>query len=286
MESFLPSLCGGFFSVTIRRPVKKVTVPDIMGFKAQQRRLPVLTAYSFPVARILDGVGVPLLLVGDSVGMVEAGYDTTLPVTLDEMVYHTRAVRRGAKSALVVSDMPFMSYQAGVDDAVRNAGRLVKEAGAEAVKLEGGVIVAETIRAIVAAGIPVMAHVGLTPQSVLRMGGYKVQGRPEAEAERILEDALAVEDAGAFSVVLEGIPAALGTRITTELKIPTIGIGAGPECDGQVLVVNDMLGLTPGQRPPKFVKKYADLEKTIGEAASRYIKDVEKGAFPAKKHSY
>lgn len=272
-----------------RRPesgvlMKKVTVVDIAKMKEEGRKIPVLTAYDFAIARILDDAGVPVLLVGDSAGMVEAGYDTTLPVTVDEIIYHTRAVARGRSSAFVVADMPFGSYQASVDDARRNAVRLVKEGGAEAVKLEGGRRAAEAVRAIAAMDVPVMGHVGLTPQSVHRMGGYRVQGKG-AEAEEILEDALAVEEAGAFSIVLEGVPALLAKEITERLSIPTIGIGAGPECDGQVLVVNDMLGLT-GNKVPKFVKRYADLRNVIFLAAAEYVKDVGNGAFPSKEHSY
>jgi len=265
--------------------MKKVTVVDIAKMKEEGRKIPVLTAYDFATARILDDAGVPVLLVGDSAGMVEAGYETTLPVTVDEIIYHTRAVARGRESAFVVADMPFGSYQASIDDARRNAVRLVKEGGAEAVKLEGGRRAAEAVRAIAAMDVPVMGHVGLTPQSVHRMGGYRVQGKGRTEAEEILEDALAIEDAGAFSIVLEGVPALLAKEITARLSIPTIGIGAGPDCDGQVLVVNDMLGLT-GNRVPKFVKRYADLRNVIFLAASEYVKDVEKGAFPSKEHSY
>lgn len=262
----------------------KYSALDIMKMKAEGRKIPVLTAYSYSISKILDEAGIPLLLVGDSSGMVEAGYDTTIPVTLDEMIYHTRAVVRGRASALVVTDMPFGSYQTGADDARRNAARLVKEGGAEAVKLEGGVRSAEAIAAIVAMDVPVMGHVGLTPQSVHRMGGYKVQGKTKTDADALMEDALAVEDSGAFSVVLEGIPASLAREITGRLTIPTIGIGAGPYCDGQVLVVNDMLGLTV--KVPKFVKKYSDLNSLIGRSVAEYIKDVVEGGFPSKDHSY
>lgn len=265
--------------------MKKVTVIDIAKMKADGRKIPVLTAYDFATARILDDAGVPVLLVGDSAGMVEAGYETTLPVTVDEIIYHTRAVARGRTNAFVVADMPFGSYQASLDDARRNAVRLIKEGGAEAVKLEGGRRTAEAVKAIVAMDVPVMGHVGLTPQSVHRMGGYKVQGKGRTEAEEILEDALAIEDAGAFSIVLEGVPAELSREITGRLSIPAIGIGAGPDCDGQVLVVNDMLGLT-GNKVPKFVKRYADLRNIIFLAATEYVKDVSEGAFPSKEHSY
>lgn len=265
--------------------MKKFTVVDIAKMKEEGRKIPVLTAYDFATARILDEAGVPVLLVGDSAGMVEAGYETTLPVTVDEIIYHTRAVVRGRTNALVIADMPFGSYQASLDDARRNAVRFIKEGGAEAVKLEGGRRTAEAVKAIVNMDIPVMGHVGLTPQSVHRMGGYRVQGKARTEAEEILEDALAIEDAGAFSIVLEGVPASLAKEITERLSVPTIGIGAGPDCDGQVLVVNDMLGLS-GNRVPKFVKKYADLRNIISLAAAEYIKDVTEGSFPSKEHSY
>ncbi|MFQ5736085.1 MAG: 3-methyl-2-oxobutanoate hydroxymethyltransferase [Thermodesulfobacteriota bacterium] len=266
--------------------MKKTTVPDILRMKEQGLKIPVLTAYGFAMAGILDAAGIPVFIVGDSAGMVEAGYETTLPVTVDEMIYHTRAVARGRKGALVVADLPFGSYQASVDTARANAARLVKEGMAEAVKLEGGVHCAGTIRAIAAMDIPVMGHIGLTPQSVHRMGGFRVQGRTRAQADVLMEDARAVEQAGAFSVVLEGMPAGLAKEITAELKIPTIGIGAGPHCDGQVLVVNDMLNLSADGLSPRFVKRYADLRKTITGAVKEYIKDVEKGAFPSKRHSY
>ena len=265
--------------------MKKVTVVDIARMKAEGKKIPVLTAYDFATARILDEAGVPVLLVGDSAGMVEAGYETTLPVTVDEIIYHTRAVVRGRTAAFVVADMPFGSYQASLDDARRNAVRLVKEGGAEAIKLEGGRRMAEVVRAIAAMDVPVMGHVGLTPQSVHRMGGYKVQGRNRGEADEIFDDALAIEEAGAFAIVLEGVPAQLSQEITEKLSIPTIGIGAGPDCDGQVLVINDMLGLT-GNKVPKFVKRYADLRNTIFLAASEFVKDVEEGSFPSKEHSY
>ncbi|MCC6502087.1 MAG: 3-methyl-2-oxobutanoate hydroxymethyltransferase [Deltaproteobacteria bacterium] len=265
--------------------MKKVTVVDIARMKAEGKKIPVLTAYDFATARILDEAGVPILLVGDSAGMVEAGYETTLPVTVDEIIYHTRAVVRGREAAFVVADMPFGSYQASLDDARRNAVRLIKEGGAEAIKLEGGRRMAEVVRAIAAMDVPVMGHVGLTPQSVHRMGGYKVQGRNRGDADEIFEDALAIEEAGAFAIVLEGVPAQLAQEITEKLLIPTIGIGAGPDCDGQVLVINDMLGLT-GNKVPRFVKRYADLHNTIFLAASEFVKDVEEGKFPSKEHSY
>lgn len=265
--------------------MKKYTVVEIMKMKAEGRKIPVLTAYDFATARILDEAGIPLFIVGDSAGMVEAGYESTLPVTLDEMVYHTKAVVRGRVNALVVADMPFGSYQASVDEARRNAVRLVKEGGAEAVKLEGGTRMAGVIKAITDMDVPVMGHIGLTPQSVHRMGGYKVQGKSRSDADLIMEDALAVEDAGAFAVVLEGVPAQLAKEITERLTIPTIGIGAGVHCDGQVLVVNDMLGLSY-QKAPRFVKRYADLKNLIFLAATEYVKDVVEERFPSKEHSY
>jgi 3-methyl-2-oxobutanoate hydroxymethyltransferase len=266
--------------------MKKITVPHILEMKKEGRKIPVLTAYTFTISRMLDNAGIPVLLVGDSVGMVEAGYDTTLPVTVDEMVYHTMAVARGRKMALVVSDMPFLSYQVSAAEAKTNAGRLVKEGGAEAVKVEGGVRSSDVIKAITDMDIPVMAHIGLTPQSVHRMGGYRVQGKGRSEAETLLADARAVEEAGAFSVVLECMPSKLAEKITATLSIPTIGIGAGPHTDGQVLVVNDMLGLKCDGPDPKFVKRYADLKAVITSSVENYIKDVEEGRFPAKEHSY
>lgn len=266
--------------------MKKITVADIQQMKAEKRKIPVLTAYSYAIARIIDSAGIPLVIVGDSAGMVEAGLSTTLPVTVDEMVYHTKAVTRGRTNAFVVADMPFGSFQVSIEEALRNAARLVKEAGAEAVKVEGGRRSYETIKAIAGMDVPVMGHIGLTPQSVHRMGGYRVQGRDKAEAKEIIKDAKAVADAGAFSVVLEGIPASLAGEITEALTIPTIGIGAGPHCDGQVLVINDLLGLTAGSRTPKYVKRYADLDSVIREAVAEYIVDVQEGNFPDKEHSY
>jgi len=264
---------------------RKKTILDIQKMKADRERITVLTSYDFPLTRIMDGCGVDMILVGDSAGVVVAGHDNTLPVTLDEMLYHTRAVRRAQPKALVIADMPFLSYQIDLREARLSAGRLVKEGGAEAVKLEGGTNVADTIRAIVDMDIPVMAHIGLTPQSIHRMGGYKVQGKKEEQAERLLEDARAVEAAGAFAVVLEGIPQKLAARITAELSIPTIGIGAGPNCDGQVLVIHDILGLCE-KYSPKFVKRYAELTPLIAEAVSSYIREVKEGAFPTEAHSF
>jgi 3-methyl-2-oxobutanoate hydroxymethyltransferase len=225
-----------------------------------------------------------VILVGDSAGVVVAGHDTTLPVTMEEMLYHVRAVRRAAPKALVVADMPFMSCQTGIEDACRNCGRMIKEGGAEAVKIEGGMNMSHVVRAVSSIDIPVMAHIGLTPQSFHRMGGYKVQGRKE-QAERVMDDALAVQAAGAFAVVLEGIPSKLAARISAELSIPTIGIGAGPACDGQVLVIHDILGLCE-KYSPKFVKRYADLAPLISDAVRQYVSEVREGEFPTEEHSF
>lgn len=253
--------------------------------KSSGDKIAVLTAYDYPFARLMDGEGIDVILVGDSAGSVVAGYDTTLPVTMEEMLYHTRAVVRGSEQALVVADLPFLSYQTDLRDARINAGRLIKEGGANAVKLEGGENVAATIRAIVDMDVPVMGHIGLTPQSINRMGGYKVQGRDEVQACQLMADAKAVEAAGAFAVVLEGIPAGLAGEITAALSIPTIGIGAGVDCDGQVLVIHDILGLCE-KYSPKFVKKYADVSGTIRAGIGSYIKDVKEGAFPSDEHSF
>ncbi len=265
--------------------VKRKTVLDILQMKPTGEKITVLTSYDYPFARLVDGAGIDIILVGDSVGSVVSGYDTTLPVTMDEMLYHTKAVVRGSDQALIVTDMPFMSYQTDLRDARLNAGRLVKEGGAHAVKLEGGVNVSQTIRSIVDIDIPVMGHIGLTPQSVHRMGGYKVQGRDEAQACQLLADAQAVEEAGAFAMVLEGIPAALAAEVTAAVTIPTIGIGAGVDCDGQVLVIHDILGLCE-KYSPKFVKKYADVSGMIKSGISDYISEVKSGAFPADEHSF
>ena len=263
----------------------KVTAPEIRRMKQRGEKITALTAYDYSFARILDHAGVDILLVGDSLASVIQGHESTLPVTLDEMIYHTRIVARGRKRALVVADMPFLSYQISIEEAKRNAGRFLSEGAAEAVKVEGGVAMRETIEAIVRIGIPVMGHVGLTPQSIHRFGGYKVQGKEKEEKEKILQDALAVEEAGAFSIVLEGIPLDLAQEITQRLTIPTIGIGAGVHCDGQVLVVHDMLGLFD-MYTPKFVKRYADLSGVMTEAVQRYIKEVKEGSFPGDEHSF
>ena len=263
---------------------KKITIPDVLNMKREGRRISMLTSYDYPFTRIMDAAGVDIILVGDSAGVVVAGHDTTLPVTMDEMLYHVKAVRRAEPRALVVADMPFMSYQTGIEDACRNCGRMIKEGGAEAIKIEGGTNMAHVIRAVSSIDIPVMGHIGLTPQSVHRMGGYKVQGRKE-QADRILEDAHAVQNAGAFAVVLEGIPARLAAEITAGLTIPTIGIGAGPACDGQVLVIHDILGLCE-KYSPKFVKRYADLGPIISEAVKQYVAEVKAGEFPTEEHSF
>jgi 3-methyl-2-oxobutanoate hydroxymethyltransferase len=258
-----------------------VTIHDLRAWKAEGTRFAMLTAYDFPTARILDQAGIPILLVGDSVGNNVLGYENTLPVTMEEMLHHTRAVSRGAHDAMVVGDMPFLSYQVSVEDGVRNAGRFLKEGGAHAVKLEGPQV--ELTHRLVELGIPVMAHVGLTPQSVHGLGGYRVQGRGE-DAARLLDEAQALEKAGAFAIVLEGVPSDLGAEITRTLEISTIGIGAGPGTDGQVLVVNDLLGLS--DRLPRFAKAYADVAGQIREAAKAFANDVASGAFPDVEHSY
>lgn len=263
----------------------KNTVATFLKAKQDKTRLTMLTAYDYSTAKAMDEAGVNSILVGDSLGMVMLGHKTTLPVTMDDMVHHTRAVSRGVESALLIADLPFMSYQTSVYDAVVNAGRLVKEGYAEAVKIEGGDTVSEHIRAIVNASIPVVGHVGLTPQSVNAFGGFKVQGKDEAAAKAVLDAAKAVEQAGAFAVVLECIPAKLATLITESIAIPTIGIGAGNGCDGQVLVYQDMLGLYPGHTP-KFVKRYAELGEQMRQAFADYIREVQEGSFPDDAHSF
>ena len=263
----------------------KITILDIYKKKAEGKKITMLTAYDYPTAQIVDQAGIDMILVGDSLGMVVQGVSSTLPVTMDEMIYHTKMVSRAATSAMVVGDMPFLSYQTSQEDAVRNAGRFLKEASAEAVKLEGGTQIAETIRAIVNAGIPVTAHIGLTPQYLHMLGGFKVQGKDEAAREKILADARAVQDAGAFSIVLEAMPASLAKDIHEMLHIPTIGIGAGPACDGQVLVIHDLLGLFD-RFTPKFVKQYVKLKDLALKAVKEYKQDVETGKFPSEEHSF
>lgn len=264
---------------------KKKTIPDIQKMKHCGEKITMLTCYDYPTARIMDACGIDIMLVGDSAGVVFSGYENTLPVTVEEMLYHTKAVVRSNPKALVVADMPFMSYQVNIAEARINAGRMVKEGGAAAVKIEGGSNISSTINAIVEIDIPVIGHIGLTPQSIHRMGGYKVQGKKQEQADKIIEDAIAVEQAGAFAIVLEGIPQSLARIITERLSIPTIGIGAGSSCDGQVLVIHDILGLCE-KYSPKFVKKYADARSLISEAVTAYINDVKSGAFPQDEHSF
>jgi 3-methyl-2-oxobutanoate hydroxymethyltransferase len=264
---------------------KPLTTLDLVAMKRAGRKIVSLTAYDALMARMLDASGVDLILVGDSVNQVVAGRNTTLSATLDQMIYHARAVQGAVRRALVVVDLPFLSYQVTPEEAIRNAGRVLQETDAAAVKLEGGVTMGPTIRALVERGIPVMAHIGLTPQSVHALGGYRVQGREEGAAARLLADAHAVEEAGAFSVVLELVPSALAARVTKELAIPTVGIGAGAGCDGQVLVLPDMLGMNPGFTP-KFLRRYADLDGTIRAAVSAYADDVRAGRYPGAEHGF
>ncbi|MHB8612977.1 MAG: 3-methyl-2-oxobutanoate hydroxymethyltransferase [Candidatus Dormibacteraceae bacterium] len=261
------------------------TVLDVQRFKDEHRRFSVLTAYDYLSARILDEAGIQILLVGDSLGMVMLGYPTTLPVTLDEMIHHARAVSRGSRQALLVGDLPFMSYHVSVEQAIASAGRFLQEGGMHAVKLEGGGRTVEITRRLTEMGIPVMGHLGLTPQFVHQMGGFKVQGKGQAQAAQILADARALEEAGAFSLVLEGVPGELAGRVTRALRIPTIGIGAGSATDGQVLVLHDMLGMTTG-KAPKFVKRYANLAEEIASAVQRFAREVGSGEFPGPEHSY
>ncbi len=259
----------------------KITVPKFVGFKAEQRKISMLTAYDFTMASMLDEAGVDAVLVGDSLAMVVQGHETTLPVSLDEMIYHGKMVGRAVKNALTIVDLPFPTNYLGIHKVIEDAGRILKETRCQSVKLEGGAEQAHVIEALVSAGIPVMAHVGLRPQSVHTMGGYKVQ----RDEEVLLKDAIAAEQAGAFGVLIECIPSSIAQKITEAVSIPTIGIGAGPHCDGQVLVINDLLGM-PSNYVPRFVKQYADLKKTIGEAAKSYCTEVREGTFPAKEHSF
>ncbi len=263
----------------------KVTTVKLKELKQRGEKITVLTCYDYSTAVLLDRAGIDVLLVGDSLGMVLLGYDSTIPVTMEDMIIYTKAVSRGTKNALVVGDMPFMSYQISVSESVRNAGRFLQEAGANAVKLEGGREIANTIKAIIAAGIPVMGHLGLTPQSINKLGGYLVQGKDEATARVILNNALALQDAGVFAIVLECVPAPLAKMVTERLEIPTIGIGAGVFCDGQVLVIHDLLGLY-SDLTPRFVKRYASLHQTIMEAVSQYKTEVRSGKFPGPEHSF
>jgi 3-methyl-2-oxobutanoate hydroxymethyltransferase len=265
--------------------MSKITVQDIIKKKSAGKKITMLTAYDYPFARIVDEAGIDGIIVGDSLGMVVQGLENTLPVTMDEMIYHTRIVSRAVDNALVIGDLPFMSYQATVEEAVKNAGRFLKEAGAAAIKIEGGAEVAEQVRAITRSEIPVMAHIGLTPQSIHRMGGYKVQGKSEESAKRLLEEAHIAEDAGAFSLLIEAVPAGLARQITRELSIPTIGIGAGPDCDGQVLVLHDVLGLFE-RFLPKFAKRYINLKEEALKAIKTYKEEIERGVFPSKSQSF
>ncbi len=266
-------------------PYKRVTTESLVNMKRRGERFACLTAYDALTARIFDEAGIDLLLVGDSVGNVVQGHETTIPVTLDEIIYHTKAVVRGVQRSMVVSDMPFMSYQVSSHEAFRNAGRLMKEAGTGAVKLEGGERVVESVWNMTRAGIPVMGHLGLTPQSIHQFGSYKARGKDKDEAEQIIKDAVALEQAGAFSIVLEKIPAHLAAQVTKAVTIPTIGIGAGPDCDGQILVYTDMLGLTKDFHP-RFVRRYDNLYDRAGDAARRYLGDVRDNSFPSTEESY
>ena len=265
--------------------ITRRTILDIKKMKTQGEKITMLTAYDFGMASILDDSDIDVILVGDSLGNVILGYDTTLPVTMEDMLHHTRAVARGVQKAMVVADLPFLSYHVSPQQALANAGRFLKEADAQAVKLEGGEEQAETIFKITSAGIPVMAHLGLTPQSIHQLGGYKVQGKKEDSASQMIRDAKTLENAGAFSLVLECVPEKLAAEITESLTIPTIGIGAGVHCDGQVLVVNDMLGMYE-RMTPKFVKKYANLNQEIRSAVKKYIQEVKSSAFPDSDHSF
>jgi 3-methyl-2-oxobutanoate hydroxymethyltransferase len=261
------------------------TIHDFLKKKKDGKKITMLTAYDYPFARIVDEAGIDAILVGDSLGMVVQGLENTLPVTMDEMIYHTKMVTRAVKNAMVIGDMPFMSYQTGIDDALRNAGRFLKEAGAAAIKMEGGAEIVNHIRAMTKSDIPVMAHIGLTPQSIHRMGGYKVQGKTEQAANKLIEEAHMAEDAGAFSLVLEAIPMDLAKKISEELAIPTIGIGAGPHCDGQVLVLHDVIGLFD-RFVPKFVKRYSYVKEDVLKAIKTYRDEIELGVFPSEEQSF
>lgn len=264
---------------------ERLTIRHLRRMKTQGKKIAMLTAYDYTFATIVDGAGIDVILVGDSAGMVMLGHDTTLPVTMDEMVLYTRAVTRATRRAMVIADLPFGSYQSSVGQAMDNAARLLKEGRAQAVKLEGGRSVLAQVEALTAAGIPVMGHLGLTPQSVHQMGGYRVQGRGDEQAARILDDAKALEEAGAFSIVAECMPHELGTAMAKAVSVPVIGIGAGPGCDGQVLVLQDMLGLYT-ELAPRFVKRYADLHKQTSDAVGAYVEEVRSGAFPDLDHSF
>lgn len=269
---------------TSDRP-KKVTTQTVVDMKQDDEKISMLTAYDYTMARIVDRAGIDVLLVGDSAGNVMAGHDTTVPMTMEQMIYHASCVVRGVERALVIADLPFMSFQVTANEALTNAGRMMKEAGAHGIKMEGGKPVVDTVAKIVEAGIPVMGHLGLTPQSIYQFGTYKVRAKEEAEAQQLLEDAKALEQAGCFSLVLEKIPAPLAAKVTSELSIPTIGIGAGAKCDGQVLVTHDMLGLNK-EFKPRFLRHYADMDHTMTEAVQQYISDVKTGDFPNKDEQY
>jgi 3-methyl-2-oxobutanoate hydroxymethyltransferase len=262
----------------------RITINQIKEMKQKGEKIVMLTAYDYSTAKLVDEAGIPLILVGDSLGMVVLGYESTIPVTMEEMLHHTKSVVRGTKQAMVIGDMPFMTYHISVDDALRNAARFIQEGGAQAVKLEGGVTVAEKVRKTVDCGIPVMGHIGLTPQSRLQLGGHRIQGKTPEAAARLLEDAKALEQAGAFSVVLETVPAQLAKLITKKIGIPTIGIGAGIDCDGQVLVINDLLG-SYTDFVPKHAKQYVKLTDIISKAVTQYRDEVKAGSFPTEKHS-
>lgn len=264
---------------------KKITPVDIQAMKNEGKKITMLTAYDYPMALLEDRAGIEIILVGDSVGMTVLGYENTIPVTMGEMIHHTKAVARGAKCALIIGDMPFMSYNTSEREAIINAGRFMKEGGADAVKLEGGASVKDIVRAIVKGGIPVMGHIGLTPQTISMLGGFKVQGKDAQAAQKIIDDALLLEDAGAFSVLLEAVPAPIAKKVTERLKVPTIGIGAGVHCDGQVLVVHDLLGLFD-RFTPKFAKRYVNLSEHILKAFEAYREEVLKGTFPTDQHSF
>ncbi len=264
---------------------KKITPVDLQAMKNEGKRFSMLTAYDYPLALLEDRAGIEVILVGDSLAMTVLGYPNTVPVTMDEMIHHTKAVTRGATYALILGDMPFMSYNTSEREAILNAGRFMKEAGADAVKLEGGASMKDVVRSLVKAGIPVMGHIGLTPQTVSMLGGFKVQGKDAQAAQRIIDDALLLEDAGAFSVLLEAVPAPIAEKITARLKVPTVGIGAGPHCDGQVLVVHDMLGLFD-RFTPKFAKGYINLSELILKAFRDYREEVLTGVFPTDQHSF
>lgn len=271
--------------MSINKNVKKITVPEIVNMKKQDEKITALTAYDVLMAQILDDSGIDIILVGDSAGMVMAGYENTLAVTMEEMLFYCKSVRRGVKRALLIADMPFLSYQTSIEEAIKNAGRFLQEAGMEAVKIEGGKAVKDIVKKLVGFGVPVMGHIGLTPQSIHQFGGYGLRGKDDQIAKQLLEDAFILQEAGAFSIVLEKIPSALAKEITNNLDIPTIGIGAGKDCDGQILVSHDMLGLYEKFKP-KFVRHYAELGKSMREAFNSYINDVKNTKFPSEDESY